>query len=102
MIRRTYVGFRKVKPTSIKDLAGLKVGFGSTVNKAWAEKLGMTFVQIPLQEGYNALEKGVVDAYTGTVGDHLNYAYCEAESYHRRSSHLRQQWVYHHEPENLE
>jgi TRAP-type C4-dicarboxylate transport system substrate-binding protein len=76
-----FVGFRKVKPTSIKDLAGLKVGFGSTVNKAWAEKLGMTFVQIPLQEGYNALEKGVVDAYTGTVGDHLNYAYCEAEAY---------------------
>jgi TRAP-type transport system periplasmic protein len=76
-----FVGFRKVKPSSIKDLAGLKVGFGSTVNKAWAEKLGMTFVQIPLQEGYNALEKGVVDAYTGTVGDHLNYAYCEAEAY---------------------
>jgi len=23
----------------------------------------------------------VVDAYTGTVGDHLNYAYCEAEPY---------------------
>jgi len=76
-----FVGFRKVKPTSIRDLVGLKVGFGSTVNKAWAEKLGMTFVQIPLQEGYNALEKGVVDAYTGTVGDHLNYAYCEAEAY---------------------
>jgi TRAP-type transport system periplasmic protein len=76
-----FVGFRKLKPTSVKDLAGLKVGFGSTVNKAWAEKLGMTFVQIPLQEGYNALEKGVVDAYTGTVGDHLNYAYCEAEQY---------------------
>jgi len=76
-----FVGFRKVKPTSVKDLKGLKVGFGSTVNKAWAEKLGMTFVQIPLQEGYNALEKGVVDAYTGTVGDHLNYAYCEAEPY---------------------
>jgi TRAP-type C4-dicarboxylate transport system substrate-binding protein len=76
-----YVGFRKVKPASVKDLVGLKVGFGSTVNKAWAEKLGMTFVQIPLQEGYNALEKGVVDAYTGTVGDHLNYAYSEAEPY---------------------
>ena len=76
-----FVGFRKLKPASIKEFAGLKVGFGSTVNKAWAEKLGMTFVQIPLQEGYNALEKGVVDAYTGTVGDHLNYAYCEAEAY---------------------
>lgn len=76
-----FVGFRKVKPTSIKDLVGLKIGFGSTVNKAWAEKLGMTFVQIPLQEGYNALEKGVVDAYTGTIGDHLNYAYSEAEAY---------------------
>jgi TRAP-type transport system periplasmic protein len=74
-----FVGFRKAKITSTKDLAGLKVGFGSNVNKAWAEKLGMTFVQVPLSEGYTALERGVVDAYTGTIGDHLNYGYAEME-----------------------
>ena len=75
------VGLRKVKPTSIKDFGGLKIGFAATVIKAWAEKLGMTFVQIPLQEGYTALERGVVNAFTGTVGDHLNYAYCEVEDF---------------------
>jgi TRAP-type C4-dicarboxylate transport system substrate-binding protein len=74
-----FAGYRKIIPASVKDLEGLKLGFGSPINKAWAEKLGMTFVQVPLSEGYTALEKGVVDAYCGTVGDHLNYGYHEAE-----------------------
>jgi TRAP-type C4-dicarboxylate transport system substrate-binding protein len=76
-----FVGVKKVKPTSINDFKGMKLGFASPVNKAWGDKLGMTFVVIPLQEGYTALERGVVDAYTGTIGDHLNYAYCEVEDY---------------------
>ena len=76
-----YIGFRKVKPESVDDIKGLKIGFASVIIKEWVEKVGATFVQVPLQDGYTALEKGVVDAYSGTVGDHLNYAYCEAEDY---------------------
>jgi TRAP-type C4-dicarboxylate transport system substrate-binding protein len=74
-----YVGFRKIKPTSLKDLVGLKLGYSGRVTKAWAEALGMTFVQVPNPEFYTAMERGVIDAISVPILDHSVYALYEVE-----------------------
>ncbi len=75
-----YVGFRKAKPASVGDLAGLKLGYSGAVTKAWAEAMGMTFVQVPNPEFYTALERGVIDAISVPILDHSVYALYEIEN----------------------
>jgi len=76
-----YAGFKKgLSPASLKDLTGLKVGYAGPITKTWAQKLGMTFVQVPNAEFYTALDRGVVDALTLPMLNHLVYSMYNVES----------------------
>jgi len=75
-----YIGFKKVRPASLKDLAGLKVGYSGPLLKRWVEKLGMTFVQLTNPEFYTGMERGVVDALSLPLLNHVVYSVYELET----------------------
>lgn len=75
-----YIGFRKLRPTSLKDLVGQKIGYSGPLLKRWIESLGMTFVQLPNPEFYTGLDRGVVDGLSLPLADHLVYSVYELES----------------------
>jgi TRAP-type transport system periplasmic protein len=75
-----YIGFKRLRPASIKDLGGLKIGYSATLVKRWINSLGMTFVQLPNPEFYTGLERGVVDGLSLPLADHLVYSIYELES----------------------
>lgn len=73
---------RRKKVTTLEDLAGLKFRISGGMQGATVKALGGTPVSVPLDELYQALEKGIIDGFASSLTAYRPFRLGEVTRYH--------------------
>ncbi|MGJ9385049.1 TRAP transporter substrate-binding protein [Salipaludibacillus sp. CF4.18] len=66
---------------SVEDLEGMRIRSPSAEVNAWLEELGATPISMPMNDVYEALERGVVDGTVGPIHTLLDFSLQEVVDY---------------------